>query len=262
MSDRLTVMHGDMDSAPRWRPDWPASRLGLLLIVLLAGLLAASCGEQEPTPPAADEILAQSVARMQDLAGYAFNLDPSGAPVPLDQDGLLTLGKAEGNYVAPDEAIAVVTVSTPGLVTEVSLISIGDQQWLTNPLTGRWEALPAGWGLDPKALVNPDTGLLGILAGDISQLSLTGTEELEDGPDQGLYALTGMVEGGRIAELSAGMIGPEPMPIQLWIAPDSYELVRVVLSETTPGAEEPTRWQLDFSQFDQTVEISPPELTS
>jgi hypothetical protein len=83
--------------------------------------------------------------------------------------------------------------------------------------------------------------------------------KLDGGPDQELFLITGTMDGGRISELSQGLISPDRLRVQLWIAPDTFELVRVVLDTGLSGeTEETTVWQVDFRDFDQTVEISPP----
>jgi hypothetical protein len=52
------------------------------------------------------------------------------------------------------------------------------------------------------------------------------------------------------------MIGPDAADIELWITPDTFELNRMVVVE--PGAEEDTIWTIDFWDFDQVSDISPP----
>ena len=196
---------------------------------------------------------------MSQLAGFHFAISHSGPPAYLDPDNVVSLVRAEGNYAAPDKAQATVLVKLTGFVTKVDVISVADVQWQTNPLTGKWEELPPNWGFNPAVLFDTDIGLQTILAADMSELMLVGKENLEDGPDTELFSLTGKVAGDRLFQMSGGLIGPTSANAQLWVMPETFDLVRVILTEPSTGEEaSPSIWQLDFANFDQIVAIEPP----
>lgn len=197
---------------------------------------------------------------MKALSGLHFVIDRSGAAAFLDVASLLAFRRAEGDYVSPDRALATIRVIAPGIVAEVSTISIGEAQWETNLLTGEWQKLPPNWGFNPASLFDQDYGIQPILESDLHALELTGLEELDEAPGLNLYALQGKVTGEKLFKLSFGMIGPEVMDVRLWIAPETFELYRMVLIDPQPGESEPTIWQLDFWNFDQTVDIVPPDI--
>lgn len=224
-------------------------------------LLLVSCREAELPDLPADEIILNSAERMNGLSGFAFVIDRSGESVYLDLEESIAFRRAEGFYVAPDRSQATVRVITPGLVTDVGVISIGEVQWQTNLLTPEWQELPPNWGFNPAVLFDPEIGIQSILLSDLSDLAVEGSERLEDGPDGALYVISGRLAGERVSELSDGLIGPETMTIQLWIGPETFELYRVLISDPSQGGAEPTIWQVDFRQFDETIEISPPPLT-
>jgi len=234
--------------------------LGLLLATLLLIVLCmtAACRRQEPPPPSPEEIVAGASARLAETAGFHFVIEHSGAPVVLDPDGVLAFRRAEGDFVAPDRARATARIAAPGLVTDVDVISVAERQWQTNPLTGNWEELPPNWGFNPAVLFDNQVGLPAILVNDLSALTLTGMEQLEGGPEAELYAISGRATGERLSQMSGGLIGSEPVNAQLWIAPETFEVVRVVVTEAAAATEEPSVWQVDFSAFDQAVEIAPP----
>ena len=58
--------------------------------------------------------------------------------------------------------------------------------------------------------------------------------------------------------MSMWMMGPEKMTILLWIAPETFELYRMLITEAPHGEDESTIWQIDFWDYDQVVEIFPP----
>lgn len=197
-------------------------------------------------------------AKMQTQHSFHFIIDRTGAPAYVDTAETLSFRRAEGDYLAPDRAQAVVRVILPGLVTDVSVISIGPIQWETNPLTGQWQELPPDWGFNPTVLFREDVGLQAILATDLTNANLVGTEKLEDGPDKALYHLTGEVAGTRLYEMSGSLIGPDSVSAELWVEPETFVLHRILVVEPVPDSEEPSVWQVDFSQFDQELEIIPP----
>lgn len=220
-------------------------------------LFLVACGNAAPADLPPGEIVARTAARMEGLPGFRFVIDRSGAPAFVDPDQAISFGGAVGDYVAPDRARATVRVILPGLVTELNVISIGAVQWETNVATGQWDELPPNWGFNPAVLFDQEVGLPTILANDLTEVALVGTETIE-GTE--LYRLTGVVAGERPFRLSNGLIGPEPLAAQLWVAPETFELHRLVVTEAAAGSDEPSVWQIDFSEFEQLVTIEPPIL--
>ncbi len=231
------------------------SRLSLFCILVMI----AAC-RSEPLPePAPEEIVHNAAARLQTMSGFHFAITQTGAPAYLDSSETVALIRADGDYAAPDKTQATVLVRLSGFVTKVNVISIADIQWQTNPLTGNWEELPPNWGFNPAVLFDAEIGLQAILAADLSDIVLTGVEKLEDGPEEPLYALTGVVNGERLYDMSGGLIGPETAEVHLWVIPNTFELVRITLTEPGVGEETPSVWQVDFAGFDQVAAIEPPE---
>lgn len=226
---------------------------GLCILIALA-----SCGGGTPTPLPPSEIIERSLARMEQLKGFHYVIERSGAPAFLDMDSTLAFRRAEGDFVAPDRTRADIRVIGPGLIAEVQVISIGAQQWETNALTGAWEKLPPEWGFNPARLFDRQEGFHPILQSDLSDLQLQGTATLEDLPGEQFYLLAAHVLGERLYQLSYGMMGPDAMEVRLWIALQTFDLVRLEITDPKPDQEEATVWQIDFWDFDNVVEIIPP----
>lgn len=237
-------------------------RLPHFLIMLFVLLLAACGGGEaapEPTPtPTPADILQRAVERLTTTSGFRFNVTLTGAPAYLDPTGQIAFRTAVGDFTAPDRAQAAVRAAAFGLITDINVISIGENQWQTNPLTKRWESLPPNWGFNPGGLFDGQNGLPAILTADMSDATLRGRERLADGPNQELFVISGQVGGERLAAVSGGLIGPQTVEATLWIAPESYEIIRILVTEPQPEGGEPSVWQLDFSQYDQEVAIDPP----
>lgn len=234
------------------------SRIITLLITVLMLILTA-CGPKidMSLPPA--EIVQAASERMLTLEGFSFLLDSQGAPAYLDYEEYYMFSQMEGDFVMPDRLRAEFRIVTPGLVSDVATICIGDQQWETHWVTGEWVLLPPNLSFNPMLLFNPETGIQSI-AGDLTDLQLTGLEELETMPGVKLYTLTGRLDGEHLYDLSYGMMTDQSMDAKLWIDPRTFDLYRIEMIEDT-GADEEKVWVLEFWNINETAEIKPPETT-
>jgi hypothetical protein len=230
--------------------------LSPVLMILL--VLSACSGSPTPefTP---EEIVSRSAARMVTLSGFDLIFDRSGAPAFLDYDETLSLSKMEGHYDAPDKVRATVRVIAPGFVVEVDVISVGRIQWQTNVITGEWEQLPEDWGFNPSTLFDPEFGLGAILSADLLELELLGLEELDEMPGKKLYAISAVLTGENIFDLSNWLIGPDAMDVKIFIDPDTFDLHRTILIEHQGNEELERIWTIDFWNFDTVENIEPPE---
>lgn len=232
--------------------------LAIVATVILVTILA-SCSEPEPTAPPVEQIISSASNTMDGLEGFHFTIAISGQPVYLDGDETLALANADGYYSDPDRAMGSVSIQMPGLVTNVDVVSIDQQQWLTNILTGEWMAMPAEWGFNPAVLFDTNDGFLAILTSDLLNPVFSGTGKAPDGPDQELYIIDGSLAGERLAEITLGLLGPDDLDVRLWIDPESFTIVRTTVTHPA-GADEDSAstWQIDLDQFGQQVTIEPP----
>lgn len=228
-------------------------RISLLIVLVL--LTACKSSAPENLPP--EEILSRAIARIQAVKGFHFTLESSGTPAMIDTSLNLAFSRADGDYVAPDRLQGKVKALMGALTIEVGIVSIGDSFWETNPLTQAWEQFPVGAGFNPAVLFDPQRGIPALLKTELSDLKLTGTEKLDKWPGKALYALSAQLKGETIGQLTQGLIGPENMTIQVWVAPKTFDVYRIQLSD--PAADgTTTTWTLDFLKFDQMVDIQPP----
>lgn len=225
--------------------------------ILAAGLFVASCGGDGETttssaPRDASLVLAEAGPVLQDLETVRFEILVEGEPVYIDGAELLAASAAEGQYEAPESFQAVVDVKTFGLSVELGAVSIGEDQWITNPLTGNWEQLPPGYGFDPLTLFDPEEGLGATLSAGLADAAFV--DELSDVDD---YTVTGVVAGGRVAALTAGLVEEPRVTIVLTIDAETLE-VKEGTFDTGGGA---SQWTVRFSEFNEPVSIEPPEIS-
>lgn len=235
----------------------------LLLTLILLLLTLTACGDPNLPDIPAEALVQRAAERMKESDGFQFTIARDGAPAFLDRGETLSFRRATGAFVAPDRALATVRVIGPGIITDVDVISVAEIQWQTNVVTGDWEELPPNWGFNPAVLFDDDIGIQAVLLADLSQVALAEPENLaeSDGLDELLYSVTAVASGENIYEMSGYLIGPEQVDIQLWIRPETFELVRIVVREPEPNYEEQESiWQVDISHYDELIDIQPPEI--
>lgn len=233
------------------------TRLIPMILMISFLILAAGCGGGD-TGEDPESTLADAAASMAALDGYQFQLSHAGPPVAVDAEGSTNFVSATGHFVAPDQATTTAKVSLGGMVAEISVISLGDQQWGSNPLTGTFSELDQSYIYRPTAFLDPEEGFFPMLGSDLEDLTLVGEEELEELPGKKFQHLTGRLPGGALMEVSDGLIDVESMDVDLWLDPGSGEIHRVVLTDSSTADEDPSLWQFDFWGFGETTEITAP----
>ena len=229
-----------------------------ILLLSLITILAAGCAveaEPEITPAM---ILADGVIHMAGLAGFEFSITYEGPEVFLDDDQVVLFSDAVGHYVSPDKALTTVTITALGMLTEITVISLQEIQWASNPLSGVFMELPDTYLFKPTQYLDPTSGFFPSLGSGLADLVLVGEEELEEMPGLPLTHLTGTVPGEVILEVSKGLIDIESMAGDLWMDTATNEVHRVVLTDTSAAEGEASIWTFDFWSFGETIEISAP----
>lgn len=229
--------------------------LSLLLILSILGAGCGAAGEEEVTP---EMLLASGVAHMAALPGFEFSITEEGPVVYLDADQNVAFSEAAGHYVSPDKAMTTVTITALGMLTEITVISLQDIQWATNPLTQMYQELPDEYLFKPTQYLDPEAGFFPSLGDGLADLVLVGEEELETLPGLSLTHLSGTLPGEVILEVSKGLISVESMQGDLWMDPDSNEVHRVVLTDTSGGEGALSVWTFDFWNFGAVIPITAP----
>ena len=229
------------------------------LLVGSAALAATGCGgsdepEGDPLPAEVGAILGASARAMGDVTSTRFTLTRAGAPVYIDTYESLALDAVDGRFAAPASADAVLTVEVDGsLKTKLGAVAIDDTVWLSNPVTGIFEPLPAGYDLDPSQFFDPEDGWRPLLAG-LEDAELVG----EVDRDGQRYQIKGVAPAANIEIISAGLVRDQDVPIDFWIHPVTGLVTAAEFTTTYQGAE--TDWVLELGDYGKTFEISPPQI--
>jgi hypothetical protein len=230
------------------------------MLLLLGGLTGCATAPPPPTPtPAlsAAEIVTRSSEKMMEVKTLHYTIDLSGVLDYIDRPPTTALKHVEGDLLRPDRVRGLVKVSSFGIVSEIGLISIEGDSYVTNPLNQRWEKLPPEWGwyFDPRLPFDETYGIPAVAP--TIPMEKKGIEEIEG---QNYYHLEGTTPAEPIMWWTAGMIREGEVPVSLWIETDTFLIARVRLVELASHAERPTTWDIRFSNYDAPLEIEPPPI--
>lgn len=227
----------------------------LLVIIMLA---SAACSARGPQPsatatPTPRERLDAASKRMQALTAFHFLLTHQNG-VSTIADNLL-MSRAEGDYASPDRIKAAVKASFQGLPVSVTVISIGDQSWITNPLQTGEHYQPLPNGPQTAAILDPSTGLLKA-ANQMTNPRLTGTDKIGG---VATYVVAGNVDAGNLTPIATGAESGRAVPTQIWIGETDSLIYRVRLNGPLSSSEPKNIVrEIDLSQFNEQIDIQPP----
>jgi hypothetical protein len=231
--------------------------LYLCLVITFAVPLAGCRKSAPPTLPPA-EIIANAIERLKGSAGFHFTIERTGTLAYIDSDNTIAVNRIDGDFLTPDRVKGKIRVSIGGFTAEVSIVSIQGRYWQTNPLNQTWEEYEPGTVFNPALLFDSEKGIQPMLQADLTELTLVGNEKLDKWPDKQLYHLKGKMKGERIAGITFELIGPEVMDVDVWVAPNTFEVCRIQINDPVEGNTESTIWTVDFLNYDQKADIQPP----
>lgn len=231
---------------------------------LLLFVFTAACNSRpEPTPtpnspptptPDPATLLRTAGETMQTLQSVHFVIGREGGTAFLDPEQTLNLLSAEGDYAAPNASQAILALQTNGINVQINTIAIGNEQWITNPLTQAWEQLPLDWGFNPAILFDPQVGWKQLLSEDVSEIQWL--EPLEIG-GQSRYRFQAEVVGERLGIVTGGAASSDrPVSTEIWLDPATWYVTALHFSLPTPAGE--AHWQITFTNFNAPLTIQPP----
>ncbi|GAC1652018.1 MAG: hypothetical protein NVS4B12_23200 [Ktedonobacteraceae bacterium] len=136
---------------------YTARSLFFLPLFMLLPLFFTACGGDTASTPTAQQLIKNAQAALQKVNSYHFNLVAENAGA----GGFLVVKSADGDTVVPDKLQADADAVVLGSVVKVKIISIADKQYVTDPISGKWQ-LTTGL-LDPRTLSDSKTGIVAIL---------------------------------------------------------------------------------------------------
>ncbi|NNE96288.1 MAG: LppX_LprAFG lipoprotein [Acidimicrobiales bacterium] len=223
---------------------------------MAAFLAGCTSGGSEPDPaleldPAV--LQAASSEAMGAVTSVRFTLEQSGDPVFIDAADAISLNSLEGRFTAPSSADAVLAVEVSGLLnTKIGAVAIGEEIWLSNPITGEFETLPPGFDIDPSSFFDPK-GAWQPLLRDLTSVELVGEADIEGVAS---YQLRGTATPERMEAVTAGLVRGEEVRLDIWID-QVTALVQRMEFEVGLG-EGRSSWVLGFSSYGEPFTITDP----
>ena len=169
-------------------------QLATFLSIFLLLLMLAACGGSSSNAPNAATLIKQAQAAIQKVTSYHFNLavDNPGT------GGTLIIKTADGDILVPDKLKANANVLILGNVVQVQLITIGSNQYVTDPITNQWQRTTGL--LDPRTLSNSSTGVAAIL-GHIQNPSSPSDANVDGTP---CWSIDGTLDAKYLAAITGG----------------------------------------------------------
>ncbi|MFQ5933959.1 MAG: LppX_LprAFG lipoprotein [Dehalococcoidia bacterium] len=227
-----------------------------IALLLVLGLACRSEEGASPEPqeglPTAEEILTSAAERFEALSSFHFKMTHQGGGTPIAMG--LVMEVAEGDVLAPDRMRATIEAEASGLFLEVSAISIGDNTYMTNPFTQRYEDLSDA--ITPGGFFDPAEGVGSIIRGATNG-SVLGRETLNGAS---VYRLSGQVRSEDLKSISGSAIEGGILAAEIWIGVDDFLVRRLTLDgRITQDEAEGIVRTIVVSAFDQPVTIEAPE---
>ncbi len=232
--------------------------IGVVLLVMAVAI--SGCGEQGPPPtptptptpvdPAA--LVRQASQALGEIDSFHFVLaHPEGGTPMLD---VLLIQDAKGDVVKPDRLVVEFGgVFGGNIYIKANFISIGPDNFMTNPFSGAWERVPAE--INPIAFFSPERGITNIVSNISDPILLesdgSGWRVAGKTPPQAL----GSIFGQTIISDDED----EWVSVELTLDAGTY-LIRSVKMEgrITPGEPPGTVREITLSGFNEPPEIEPP----
>ncbi len=171
-------------------------------------------------------------------------------------DGAIQIRSADGDVVMPDKVKASANVLLSGQVVGVELISIGDTQYLTDPITGQWRVVKGV--LNASTLTDPNTGIVSLAS------KLTGLSKPVDDVVNGTpcWRFTGQLDAQTLAFLTGGGMPAGTMLLtSVCIGKaDGLPYQLSVTGEAATGDTAQTARTFTISNYNETVNIAAPQI--
>jgi len=227
--------------------------IGLFTLISCGGSAIKSV-TPSATPVTAKAVLEAAAQQFEQVNSLHFELQISGA-VPLDQNGTIKLQSASGDLLRPNSAKAKANVTFLGANLSINMVSVGSDQYITNPVTGSWEKAPTDLGYDPAVLFDKNQGISHVLA-NIQNPTIVGSDTV-GGKDT--YHIKGTVDQQSVEPIAGGSISAKAIPVDIWVDKQSNNVVKLEIHDTgANGGNSENTWTLLLTQQNEPVTITRP----
>lgn len=229
--------------------------LNLVMTLLIVSSIPAPhvMAEDDPT---VDDILAGAAERLEETDSMEFVMELEGTTYVDGAETIQLLG-AEGVMQRPDRVDVTFTALVLGSQQiSIRMITIGDDAWITDIVTGKWVTSPPEFGYNPAILYDDEHGL-GPVMGRMNDPEIAGSEEL-DGRDA--WHITATVDGEVTSAMTSGTMRGSVQGLDIWIDKETNDILQIRISEPTDeDLEDPATWTLILTDHNKDVNIEQPD---
>ena len=201
---------------------------------------------------------AQLLASLQKnfRAAHAFHVTMQVQnPGPVTQNQI-QIRTANGDVSMPDKVKAQATVIMSGQSLTVNLISVGDNQFITDPVTGQWRVIKGV--LDPRTLTNPDTGIISVVS-KVQQVSQPVSDVVDGNP---CWRIMGQLDAKDLAFFTGGGVpaGTMLQTVACIGKGDALPYYVSVMGQAATGDTPQTTRVFTMSNYNENITIAVPQL--
>ncbi len=246
---------GDFCSA---QSPWGRARLIRPLGALVA-LLALSAACSAGAAPSSTPQLTPEQAR--DHAAAAMRALSSAHFTVLHEEGGTDLGfglltKAKGDGLFPDKASFVATAIAEqfgGVTLEFDIIQHGDDTYLRDRISNRWQALP------PDTLLISFAGVNDAIADAIAAIDNPALPDSNSSEADEPLLLEGAIEATALAGLVPSAPAGNFLDLQVWLGREDFLVRRVTMTGILLEGDPPSMTRfLELSEYNKPVTVEPP----
>lgn len=200
----------------------------------------------------ATDVVDSAASAMAGVTSVEFRLQRDGAPIFIDEFQRIALDSLRGQFSVPGKAQAQLEVTVnDNLATRLGAVAVDDEVWISNPVTGDFETLPAGYDIDPSKFFDPENGWQPLLA-NLQNVTMVGVDDR--GGER--YHLTGTAPAEQVSDITVGLVQGQDVTVDFWIHPGTYLVTAAEFETTIDGGT--SDWNLELDHYGDTFTIEPP----
>jgi hypothetical protein len=227
------------------------SLLGAFCICLLAG---CSLPWQSQPTPTAQQLLSAMQKNFHTVQTFHIQLQTQNTGL-LSPGDAPWINAANGDVVIPDKVKAQATVIVMGNAVDVNLISIGKDQYVTDPITGKWGKVEGL--IDPRILTNPDTGVLSLIT-KVHNLSVPTSDTANSVP---CWLVQGQLASKELAFFTGNNAATTQLQVSTCIGKqDNLPYLVTVTGKAIPTDTDQTIRSFLLSNYNKPVTITAPQI--
>jgi LppX_LprAFG lipoprotein len=212
---------------------------------------AASNGGSKPT---AQQVLSSIQKNFPKVSSFhvIMKVENLGA----SNGSQIQIRSADGDVLMPDKVKAQANVLFSGQPVTIKLISIGNVQYITDPITGQWRVVKGV--LNASELTNPDTGIIS-LSSKLQHVTGPTADSVNGVP---CWRVNGSLDAKYISFLTGGGV-PAGTMLQTSVCAgqaDGLPYQLSVVGQAAKGDTSQTSRTFNISGYDEHTTISAPQI--